>query len=104
MGTFIELRYGGEGAGFDTDDLLSHMRSRGISYIIQGQQACTLAKHTKPSSLDVWLRTNYANNPDTKQADNKVIASLVQTGLFREGRFRCPDNGSPRLKGIEIIQ
>ena len=104
MGTFIELRYGGEGAGFDTHDLLSHMRSRGISYIIQGQQHCPLAEHTKPSSLDVWLRKNYTKNHDTAQATNKVIASLVRTGLFREGYFRCPDNGRPGLKGIEIIQ
>ena len=103
MDTFIGLRHGGEGAGFDADDLLSHMRSRGISYMIQAQQNCTLAEHTKPSSLDVWLRINYADNPDTKQATNEVIASLVRTGLFREGRFRCPDLGT-FVKGIEIVQ
>lgn len=104
MGTFIELPYGGEGTGFDMDDLLNHIRSSGLSYIIQGQQNYTLANHTKPSSLDVWLRTNYANNPDTRQATNEVIVSLVRTGLFREGRFVCPDSGRPGLKGIEIIQ
>ena len=104
MGTFISLPYGGKDAGFDTNDLVSHIRGSGISYIIQGQQNCTIAKHTKPSSLDVWLRKNYANNPDTKQATNQVIASLVQTGLFREVRFRCPDSGRPGLKGIELIR
>ena len=104
MGTFIGLGYGGSGAGFDTDDLLNHMKSRGVSYIIQAQQNCTLDKHTKPSSLDVWLRKNYANNSDVKQATNDVIASLVRSGLFREGKFRCPDSGNSGLKGIEIVQ
>ena len=104
MGKFIGLPEGGENAGFDTDDLLSHIRSSGISFIIQGQQHCPLAEHTKPSSLDVWLRENYTNKRDTAQATNEVIANLVRTGLFREGEFRCPDNGRPGLKGIAITQ
>ena len=103
MGTFIRLPHGGKGAGFDTDDLVSYIRGSGISYIIQGQQNCTLGNHTKPSSLDVWLRKNYANNPDIKQATNDVIESLVLTGVFREGCFDCPDSGRTGLKGIELV-
>ena len=103
MGTFIALPHGGKDRGFDTDDLIAHIKGSGRRYIVQAQQNCTLASHTKPSSLDVWLRRNYANNPDTKQATNDVMANLVRTGLFREGLFRCPDSGHPRIKGIEIV-
>ena len=39
---------------------------------------------------------------DTKQADNDVMRQLVETGLFREGRFKCPDSGW-MVKGIEIV-
>ena len=43
-----------------------------MGYIIQGQQACVLAAHTKLRSLDVWLRKMCAK-PDTRQAVNGVI-------------------------------
>ena len=95
----VELQYGG--SSFNPHDLLDHIQRSGRTYIIQGQQACALGKHTKPKSLDVWLRKNYASNKDTKQADNSVIEQLVRTGLFREGRFECPDSGKI-AKGIEI--
>ena len=42
------------------------------------------------------------NKMDTKQADNDVVAQLVETGLFREGKFKCPDSGK-MVKGIEVI-
>ena len=40
------------------------------------------ANHTKPYSLDYWLR-QFAKNPDTKQAVNSVCVALVATGLFK---------------------
>ena len=91
------------GASFDARALEEHIRRRGKTYIVQGQVICTLSDHPKPSSLDVWIRENGApSNQNTKQADNDVIKQLVRTGLFREGKFTCPDSGNS-CKGIEIV-
>ena len=100
MNTMINAR---SSASFDARELKDHIRRSGRTYIIQGQVACALDDHPKPNSLDVWIRKNAApNNQNTKQADNDVIMQLVGTGLFREGRFKCPDSGNP-CKGIEIV-
>jgi hypothetical protein len=52
--------------------------------------------------LDCWLRDNYAQNPDTKQAVNELVDALVMTGEFEEGLFICPDSGRI-CKGIRIV-
>ena len=95
----IKLSYGGS---FNEQELVKHIRQSGRNYIIQGQTACTLANHPKPASLDYWLR-QFAHNPDTKQADNNVIAKLVATGLFKVSyKLRCPNSG--RLcKGLVLV-
>lgn len=95
----IELPYGDN--SFDSDELKSYIETTGRDYIIQGQQACSRAVHSKPHSLDCWLRDRYARNPDTKQAVNAVVAALVETGDFEEGLFACPDSGRV-CKGIRI--
>ena len=100
MTTWIDLPYGGPGARFDAEELKIHIERDGMGYIIQGQQACVLKDHTKPRSLDVWLRKR-CGKPDTKQAVNRVIEQLVRTGMFYEDKFRCPDSGH-RTKGIAI--
>jgi len=97
----IMLPYGNN--AFNPDDLKQYIRRTGRNYIIQGQVACRRVDHPKPSSLDCWLRDKYAQNPDTKQAVNKVIGALVNTGEFREGDFICPDSGR-RIKGIRIVE
>ncbi len=88
-------------AEFDSDDLSAHIIGTGRNYIIQGQSQCKRADHPKPSSLDCWLRDNYARNPDTKQAVNVVIAALIDTGDFEEGEFLCPDSRN-KCKGIRL--
>ena len=100
MSKWIDLPYGGRGARFDAEELKTHIEREGMGYIIQGQQACVLAAHTKPRSLDVWLRKQCAR-PDTKQAVNCVIEQLVSTGMFYPVRFTCPDSGR-RCKGIAV--
>ena len=96
----IDLSQGGT---FDEELLITHLRDEGRDYIIQGQQACSLAGHTKPRSLDYWLRTNGAINRDTKQAENEVLAALVNTGRFAiEDGLVCPDSGV-RCKGIRLL-
>jgi len=102
MDTFIRLPYGGKGAGFYDSQLIAHIRSTGRDYIIQGQQHCSLENHTKPHSLDTWLRKGFANSEDTAQAVNQVIQALVLTGLFTEGKFICPDSGNLG-KGIKLV-
>lgn len=97
----ISLPYGNN--EFNPEELTEFMRRTGRNYIIQGQQACRRAFHSKPSSLDCWLRDNYAQYPDTKQAVNKLISDLIETGKFEEGKFICPD--SKRMcKGIIIVE
>ena len=81
--------------------LQDHLMARGQDYIIQGQQQCARDQHTKPQSLDAWLRDNLGTNPNTKQATNDVIAQLVDTRLFVEGKFECPDSGRI-CKGIRL--
>jgi hypothetical protein len=98
----IRLPYGGKNVLFDEQALISIIVKSGRDYIIQGQQNCSLADHTKPNSLDYWLRVNYASNADTKQAVNEVVDQLMKTGLFQLAHdLRCPNSG--RLcKGLRI--
>jgi hypothetical protein len=96
----IALPYGHN--EFDSDDLKAHIKTTGRDYIIQGQTHRSRVRHRKPSSLDCWLRDNYAKNPDTNQAVNEVVAALVETGDFEEGKFTCPDSGR-KSKGIRTL-
>jgi hypothetical protein len=96
----IKLKYGGK---FEVNDLIEFIKASGRDYIIQGQQACSLVNHTKPHSLDFWLR-NRSTNPDTKQADNDVVKTLVATGLFKvEMQLRCPDQRT-YCKGLKLTK
>jgi hypothetical protein len=92
MDTWIKLPYGGRGAGFQVQDLVAHIKASGRDYIIEGAQQVKLAEHTKPHSLDYWLRTHATERSDTKQMVRQVVDALVDTGLFREVRRRCPDS------------
>ena len=95
----INLSYGGS---FDEQALVRHISQSGRNYIIQGQQNHIQAAHTKPDSLDYWLR-QFAHNPHTKQADDNVIAALVATGLFKVSyNLPCPNNGQ-RCKGLILV-
>jgi hypothetical protein len=95
----IKLPYGGQ---FDEKALVAHIKASGRDYIIQGQQTASYANHTKPQSLDYWLR-QFASNCDTKQAENSVLDALVATGLFRiEDQLGCPDSGR-QCKGLRLV-
>lgn len=94
----INLPYGGR---FNEKALVKHILASGRKYIIQGQQVASLANHTKPHSLDYWLR-QFASNPNTKQAENSVLDALVATGLFQiSNGLNCPDTGN-RCKGLSL--
>ena len=101
MATWIRLPHGGSDSGFYAEVLVAHIASSGRDYIIQGQQNCILAEHSKPHSLDLWLRQNYTHLKDTKQATNEVIDALLATEMFQERDLICPDSG--RLcKGVKL--
>jgi hypothetical protein len=88
----IELPHGG--VRFPVRDLIANIQQSGRDYIIAGAVDCALADHPKPSSLDYWLRENFARNKETKQATKEVISQLIGTGLFEEAAdLRCPDSG-----------
>jgi hypothetical protein len=98
----IRLPYGGENAQFDEQELVNHLRKGLRDYIIQGQQNCSFDNHTKRQSLDYWLRSKFAKNPDTKQAVNEVVDDLVATGLFEmDNKLQCPDSGN-LCKGLRL--
>ncbi len=94
----IDLSYGGS---FEENELVVFIRQSGRNYIIQGQTACSQQDHPKPSSLDFWLR-QFGETPDTKQADNEIMALLVATGLFQESQnLVCPDSNN-QCKGLVL--
>lgn len=95
----INLSFGGQ---FDEHALVAYIRASGRDYIIQGQQAVSLVDHSKPQSLDRWLR-QFAPSPNTKQADNRVLGDLVATNLFViVHNLICPDTGEP-CKGVRLV-
>ena len=95
----IELPYGGQ---FDEKELVGYIQSSSRDYIIQGQQASTQNNHSKPQSLDYWLR-QFAANHDTKQAENSVLEALVATGRFQiVNKLVCPDSGR-YCKGLRLL-
>ena len=104
MTEMIRLPHGGKNSRFYVDDLVSFIKESLRGYIIQGQQNCSLEHHTKPRSLDYWLRVTCADNKNIKQAVNSVINELVATGKFEiVKKLQCPDTGN-LCKGIRLIR
>jgi hypothetical protein len=91
------------GGRFNEHDLEAHIRASGRDYIIQGQQSVARARHTKPQSLDYWLR-QFGHSADTKQAENSVMDALAATKLFVIAyKLACPDSGKD-CKGLRLVQ
>jgi hypothetical protein len=93
MDQFIVLPQGGPDSGFRVSDLVAHLRNIRREYIIQGQQNCAFIDHTKPHSLDYWLRDGYTDRKNSKQATNEVVDDLIDTGTFEIAYLPCPDSG-----------
>ena len=88
----INLPYGGPGASFDVAELIALLKQRNVNFIIVGKRNVNLADHPKPASLDVWLRQHpsvHEPKRNTRQAVEKVIQDLVETGLFAKEKRRC---------------
>lgn len=88
------------GETFDVLELIAELEQRGVNAIVQGQQAVVLESHTKPQSLDYWLRAR-SKNKDTKLATNEVVDQLIKSGLFIEDEVHCADSGR-KCKGVKI--
>ena len=88
---------------FHVSSLLRHLITVQRDFIVQGQQHVALASHTKPSSLDYWLRQNVAQEKDTAQATNVLLTQLCNTGLFVfDNQVTCPDSGNA-CRGIRLV-
>ena len=71
--------------------------------IIQGQQQEKFSYHTKPRSLDYWLRERFPTKQNDKMAVNAIADALVRTGRFEIIRGQvCPDTGM-RCKALRLI-
>jgi hypothetical protein len=100
MTYMIDLPNGGQ---FDARDLIAYIEESGRDYIIQGQQSSSRENHSKQLSLDYWLR-QFAENENTKQAENSVLTALVETGLFEVvDDLECPETGW-LCKGIRLVR
>lgn len=76
---WINLPHGGGPAGFYVGRLVDELQQRPENKMIVGATKEALSE-VKSDSLDYFLRTRYAKNPDTMQAVREVIGDLVATG------------------------
>lgn len=98
----ITLPHGGSGDAFPVEALIQHIKESGRSFIIQGGINDSFVNHPKPQSLDYWIRENYTDRKDTRQAVAEVLAALVATGKFEfDEKLECPDSGR-YCKGIKL--
>jgi hypothetical protein len=95
-GSTVPLTYG-------RDVLVESIRKHLLKgSIVIGQQKVSVEKHSKPGSLDYWLR-KLGKPPNTKQADTKFIKDLLRMnkGLIKRTKIINPNTGRS-CKGIEL--
>ncbi len=71
--------------------------------MVLGANKTKLANHDKHLSLDYWLRSNGARNPDQMQAESSLIEQLVGTGHFAETVMACPNTGR-QCKALKLLR
>lgn len=97
---FISLPFGSAGDSFDVEELIRFLENSGRNYIIVGGANVPFSKHSKPNSLDYWIRKNHTQRSDTRQAVAEVVNALVASGRFEQrDDLVCPDSGR-RCHGI----
>jgi len=89
----IDLPYGN--AQFALIDLINRINNSPINYITMGGQNTSLDNHSKPNSLDFWLRDNYVADyrRNIRQTCIQLTNTLVATGHFEVDRLPCVDTG-----------
>ena len=73
-------------------DLIAHFRKNNLNFMIIGSTQVAFQNHSKPNSLDIWLRShpNVNNYRDTCQSVNNVISQLIKHESFSLGLRKCP--------------
>lgn len=100
MAIKLTLKYGG--GEVDFLELLKFFRQNN-NIVIVGDQNDVLEKHRKPYSLDYWLRTHGANQPNTKQATTEWLQeNLYTTGFFAEDHTNDPETGRD-VKAVRLL-
>lgn len=90
----IELPYSIKLPSFLLEQLIKEFQKRKTDFMIIGAQNHSLTKHTKPESLDYWLRNlKQVKQKNTRQACSKLINDLLGSGLFIFDKRRCPVSG-----------
>lgn len=93
----ITLRDGGS---FGVEALASKISELGGAMVL-GAVKASLKEHTKPNSLDYWVRTNGAFHKDQMQAETRLIDQLIATGRFDRIHMSCPSTGQ-RCMGLRL--
>jgi DNA-binding Xre family transcriptional regulator len=93
---WIDLPHGGGQAGFYVGRLVDEVRTRPNQQLPIGATKSNLDQ-VKPESLDFFLRSRYAKNPNTMQAVQSVIQAIVDTGKF-EYLPRAPGQAAGLLR------
>ncbi|MBE9610855.1 hypothetical protein [Chitinilyticum piscinae] len=75
---------------FDINELVAWVKGSGRTYVIIGGDNTTFDTHSKPGSLDYWLRSK-SSSKDVRQSCAELIAKIVDTGLFVEAQDICPE-------------
>jgi len=78
---WIDLPHGGGQAGFYIGRLVDELLPRPNQELPIGATKSNLDQ-VKPESLDFFLRSRYAKNPNTMQAVQSVIQAIVDTDKF----------------------
>lgn len=95
-GSTVPLTYGGDVL---VKAILEHLLKGSI---VIGQQKVSVVKHSKPGSLDYWLR-KFGTPPNTKQADTKFVEDLLMMNkrFIQRTKIINPNTGRS-CKGIEL--
>lgn len=92
----IKLKHAGNGAVFNSEELISLFKKDKADYITIGATHVTLSNHPKPKSLDVWIRNHESvpmNHKDTCQAVAAVISQLIRLDTFSLAIRKCRTSG-----------
>ena len=102
--SLVRIPQAGPNAFINIITLVREITDAGRDYIVLGETHRPLRHHTKPNSLDYWLRRRFPMHQDILLADREVIRALVATGCFAELPWlRCPDDG--RLcRGLRLTE
>lgn len=91
-----------DGGSVNLNSIISHFNECGGKMVL-GANKAKLANHDKHLSLDYWLRSNGARNPDQMQAESSLIEQLVGTGNFAETVMACPNTGR-QCKALKLLR